>query len=503
MRRRRAGGLLISSGGAAVAVALAGLLAGPAAAGASGSVVQVSSDPYANPRPQHATEVEPDTAAVGQSVVSVFQAGRWDNGCSDDIGWATSHNGGSTWAHGFLPGLTAFSRPKGPFYRASDPSVAYNARFGDWVASSLPCNGKSARPNAYVPDPGITVNLSPDGTTWGKAIVVARVPLSDHQFGTDKNWVTCDNSTASRFYGNCYMEWDVVADQVAHGELVMMSTSSDGGRTWSPAVSTATKLHATGGEPVAEPDGTVVVPIVSQSGIVAFRSVNGGRTWGSPVPVAKIFQHFSAGNLRGPSFPSVTVNDAGTIYITWPDCRFRPSCSSNDMVMTTSARDGRTWTPVRRIPIDPVTTAADHLGGGLGVDPMTAGSSARLGLFYYFYPRAACTVATCQLEVGYISSIDGGARWSRSRLIAGPMKLTQLANAFGHMVGDYVGAAVIPGGNAFAAFAVGGIPADGQAFSEPMYEPYRGEPITGGSVPASAAGARRDLHEAAMPRITR
>jgi len=36
-----------------------------------------------------------------------------------------------------------------------------------------------------------------------------------------------------------------------------------------------------------------------------------------------------------------------------------------------------------------------------------------------------------------------------------------------------------------------------------MYEPYRGEPITGGSVPASAAGARRDLHEAAMPRITR
>jgi hypothetical protein len=83
------------------------------------------------------------------------------------------------------------------------------------------------------------------------------------------------------------------------------------------------------------------------------------------------------------------------------------------------------------------------------------------------------------------------------------MKLTQLANAFGHMVGDYVGAAVIPGGHAFAAFAVGGIPADGQAFSEPMYEPYRGEPITGGSVPASAAGARRGLREAPMPGITR
>jgi hypothetical protein len=173
------------------------------------------------------------------------------------------------------------------------------------------------------------------------------------------------------------------------------------------------------------------------------------------------------------------------------------------MVMTTSSSDGRTWTPVRRIPIDQVTSTADHLGGGLGVGPTTTGSSARLGLFYYFYPRAACTVATCQLEVGFISSTDGGARWSRSRQIAGPMKLTQLANAFGHMVGDYVGAAVIPGGNAFAAVAVGGIPADGQAFSEPMYEPYRGEPITEGSAPASAAGARPGLREAPLPGITR
>jgi hypothetical protein len=268
-------------------------------------------------------------------------------------------------------------------------------------------------------------------------------------------------------------------------------------------VSTTGGLHATGGEPVVEPDGTVVVPIVARSGIVAFRSTNGGKTWGPAVPVAKIFQHFPAGNLRGPFFPSVAINDAGTIYVTWPDCRFRPDCASNDMVLTTSSTGGRTWTPVRRIPIDPVTSTADHLGGGLGADPTTRGAASRLGLFYYFYPRAACTVATCQLEVGYISSTAGGARWSRPRLIAGPMRLTQLAYAFGHMVGDYVGAAVIPGGNAFAAFAVGGIPADGQAFSEPMYEPYRGEPITGGTAPAATAGVQPGLREAPMPGITR
>lgn len=59
-----------------------------------------------------------------------------------------------------------------------------------------------------------------------------------------------------------------------------------------------------------------------------------------------------------------------------------------------------------------------------------------------------------------------------------------------------------PGGNAFAALAVGAPPADGQAFNEAMYEPFRGEPITGGSVPASSAGVQPGLREAAMPGIT-
>jgi len=502
MRRRRAPGLLITSGGAVVAVVLAGLLAGPAAAGMSGAVVQVSADPYTNPGPQHATEVEPDTATAGHSVMSVFQVGRWDNGCSDDIGWALSTDAGRSWRHGYMPGLTKFSKPKGPYYRVSDPSIAYNAKFGEWVAGSLPCNGKSAKPNAYVPDPGVTVNLSSNGTSWSNAFIVAKVRLTGHQFGTDKTWVTCDNSTASPFYGNCYMEWDVVADQVAGGELVMMSTSTDGGRTWSPAVATADKLHATGGEPVVQPDGTVVVPIEARSGIVAFRSTNGGKTWGPAVKVASIFMHPFGGQLRGAAFPSVATDRTGRIYVTWPDCRFRPSCSSNDMVLTSSA-DGVHWTPVTRIPIDPVTSPVDHLGGGLGVDPATAGRHARLGLFYNFYPRAACTVRTCRLFEGYVSSTDGGTRWSAPRVLAGPMRMRQLPNAFGFMVGDYEGAAVVPGGKAFSAFAVGGIAADGQALSEPMYEPYQGEPITGGSVPASAAGARRGLREAAMPGITR
>jgi hypothetical protein len=54
----------------------------------------------------------------------------------------------------------------------------------------------------------------------------------------------------------------------------------------------------------------------------------------------------------------------------------------------------------------------DHFVPGIGIDPSTSGSSARIGLTYYFYPVSNCTAATCQLSVGFISSTNGGTNWS-------------------------------------------------------------------------------------------
>ena len=491
MRRTLIAGtaLLVTFGGAALTspLASAALRGGP-------GVVQVSADPYSNAAAHHATEVEPDTVAVGHSLMSVFQVGRWGNGCADDIGWALSTDAGHNWRHGYLPGLTRFSQPKGPFVRASDPTVAYDGAAGEWIAASLACNSTSPNPNVFVPSPAVEVNVSFDGVHWSKTIIVARIKKGQD---FDKPWVTCDNSTSSRFYGHCYMEWDVDNQN----DLVLMSTSRDGGFSWSPDTPTSTRLHATGGEPVVQNNGDVVVPILANSGLVDFRSVNGGRTWGPAVTVADIFQHRFGGNLRGPFFPSVATDRTGRLYITWPDCRFRPSCASNDMVLTTSS-DGVHWTRVTRIPIDPVTSAVDHLGGGLGVDQTTAGRHARLGLFYNFYPRADCSVSTCRLFEGYVSSTDGGGRWSAPRVLAGPMRMRQLPNAFGFMVGDYEGAAVVPGGRAFSAFAVAGIPAAGQRYSEAMYEPSGGAVVVGGTRPASPAGAR-SAAAAGRPGVTR
>src|SRR5438067_5163748 len=101
------------------------------------SLTRLSSDPYTNPDSNHKTQVEPDTFAFGHTIVSAFQSGRYFDGGASNIGFATSTNAGETWTHGFLPSSTVFATPAGPYARASDPSVAYDARHGVWLISWL------------------------------------------------------------------------------------------------------------------------------------------------------------------------------------------------------------------------------------------------------------------------------------------------------------------------------------------------------------------------------
>ena len=129
-----------------------------APASAAVPLTQLSSDPFTNTTSQHRTEVEPDTYSFGSTIVSAFQVGRFFDGGSSDIGFATSNNGGSTWQNGFLPGVTRFLGA-GPYDRASDPSVTFDARHGVWLISSLVLRGTVAA--------GVLSSRSTDGGhTW-------------------------------------------------------------------------------------------------------------------------------------------------------------------------------------------------------------------------------------------------------------------------------------------------------------------------------------------------
>ncbi|MFF2809553.1 hypothetical protein ACFVT2_20685 [Streptomyces sp. NPDC058000] len=278
------------------------------------ALAQVSSDPFTNSSSQHATELEPDTFAHGNTIVSSSQVGRFTDGGASDIGWNASTDGGATWQHGMLPGITTYEGG-GSWARASDLSVAYDARHGTWMVTGLVID-------TNVNGAGVTVSRSPNGTNWHKPVMAVG---NDGQ-GYDKEWIVCDNSTGSPHYGSCYIEVDV--------------TSS--------------------------------------------------------------------------------------------------------------------------------------------------GNTAKIGLYYYFYPKANCSASTCQLEVGHLSPANGGSTWNTAQTIAAPMSLNQIAGTTqGSMVGDYLSTSVI-GGKAVSVFAVGKAPTGGQAFDEAMHT-AGGLAVNGGPVRAQQA----------------
>src|SRR5436305_13553109 len=84
---------------AAAALAAAALSAPAQAQPGFTLVQQISADPFAAATTidQHATEVEPDTFASGQTVVAAFQTGRFFDGGATAVGYSVSHDGGASW----------------------------------------------------------------------------------------------------------------------------------------------------------------------------------------------------------------------------------------------------------------------------------------------------------------------------------------------------------------------------------------------------------------------
>jgi hypothetical protein len=448
-----------------IPVVVAVLTFGSTPAYANVALTQVSNDPYTDSQAQHQSELEPDTFQFGNTIVSAFQVGRVFGGGSSNIGWATSTNSGASWTNGFLPGITTVAG--GPYLQVSDPSVAYDAQDNVWLISTLGINGNQVDV--------LTSRSTNGGLTWSNPITTATGSL-------DKNWIVCDNTASSPFFGNCYTQYDITS-----GNQIRMKTSTNGGLTWGAALAPSGGATGLGGQPVVRPNGTVLVPYraTNASQIRSFRSIDGGASWRATALVSSFSHHTVAGSLRESPLPSAEIDSAGTAYVVWADCRFRTSCTRNDIVMSKSTSE-TTWGTVTRVPIDATSSTVDHFTPGIGVDKSTSGGTARIGLTYYSYPNSSCTAATCQLNVGFISSINGGTSWSAPTQIAGPMTLSWLPDTSqGRMFGDYISTSVLAGGNAYPAIPVATAPT-GSTLHLPMVVPTGGLPVTGGAVTALA-----------------
>jgi hypothetical protein len=403
---------------------------------------EISTDPYRSAAGQHASEVEPDSASWGSIVVAVFQVGRIQNGGAANIGWSTSRDRGRTWKRGYLPGLTPASTPAGSWPRVSDPSVTYDSLHGVWLVVSLGFGGS---------DSSLLISRSTDGLHWSQPVTATL----RNGFQLDKEWIACDDWASSPFRGHCYLSYDDLESAEIETQV-----STDGGLTWGapahapgfPGRAAINGAYAPGVQPLARPDGSVVIPYFDQTQISVLRSLDGGLTWLPPTPVAPAAYHPVPG-LRAAPLPSAEVGADGAVYVAWSDCSRRANCSANDLLVARSA-DGLTWSAPVRVP----TGAADAELPGIAADPGVAG---RVALAYY-------RVRGMLMDVWLVSSRDGGTTWTKpQRLSSRALSMSWVAQAGGAMVGDYISTS-FAGGRAVPVFALA-FPTRGGRLNEPMF----------------------------------
>jgi len=373
---------------------------------------RIHRDLFTNPESQHESEVEPDSLTVGATTVALFQVGRRREGGAAGIGFSTSKDGGLTWRGGILPGLTAVSKPAGPSARASDPVLAYDAAHGVWLANTLALAPGSTR---------LTIHRSGNGLSWSGPIDAAVVE-SDN-LGYDKNWLTCDNGASSPFRGRCYLAYTLLG----RADALAVQRSDDGGRTWSAAATL--QLPITGVIPVVQPDGKLVLTFWSgRNGMVSVTSTDGGVTLSGPAGISSL-RPKDARPFRAPPLIAAELERGGTVLTAWQDCRFRPICSGNDVVISRSA-DGARWSaPVR------ITTGRNVVLPTIGVEPGTG----RLAIAYYVIQRNG-------IDAELVISTDG-RRWSApQRLNARRMPLEWMPQTtLGRMLADYIGVSWVRG----------------------------------------------------------
>jgi hypothetical protein len=329
------------------------------------------------------TQIEPSIAvnpANPLNVVTGFQEGRVAGGGDETNGFATTFDGGKTWAHGEVPKLTytvggTTGCGPGPCDRASDAVVAFGPESTVYF-SSLTFDDSSQQGLCS----SMAINVSKDGgRTWSDPVFFQ----NDCAGGTnDKNWVVVDNSDAAGHHkGRVYVVWDrvdpVVYDYCDSG---CDQQSNWAGVQFLPVESTTTgvvsPLQGIGTQPLVLSDGSLGIMYTSITAVPA--AVPGDQPDVSPgnsqvefalapaagtipfplplpftqlsIPVASDQANAIRYQRASDGLPAAAVDPtSGDIYITWDDGRFR-SDGVNDIVFTRSSTGGLTWGAVTKVP---------------------------------------------------------------------------------------------------------------------------------------------------------
>jgi len=266
-----------------------------------------------------------------------------------------SFNGGNIHT---LPGFGKLARDLGITNLASDgdPTIAFNREGVAYYGSLAGVRGIVTNSEL------LTVSRSTDGgATWsGPVLATDRTNPVDFN---DKINLWVDAGASSPFAGNVYVSWTLFRGGPGRAEPIMLSRSTDGGQTFSPAqqLTPAHNNNSIGGRQGSAirtgPDGTVYVFFESGTEIngaktnaqMFVKSTDGGQSFSKQQvasTVVDIPSPLPGSSFRNDSFPSVDIDQTnGKIYVAWADF-----LSGRGKVMLTSSTDGGdTWAAVKTV----------------------------------------------------------------------------------------------------------------------------------------------------------
>ena len=226
---------------------------------------------------------------------------------------------------------------------------------------------------------GIYVRRSADGgATWDKDPVAVRVWYTGNEPAMqyeDMPRIFADNSSGSRYAGNLYVGW---IEWQIDKSIMLFARSTDRGKTWSAPIRISTQAgfprddngDVVGFHGVVDGDGTIYAVWNWGLTIVMATSRDGGKSFSPSRVVQTVGPPYFGGTGAVPGlgrvfgFPQVGVYRSN-VYISWSDFRN----GDIDVFLAASRDRGRTWSSPIRVTSDSIHSGRDQFFQFLSVDP--------------------------------------------------------------------------------------------------------------------------------------